>query len=135
MVAASAVDHQQHPSAQTQSQPQTGVSAAAGTPSSNHPEFSTWLSERGVDQTKISTLPVTRAGYIIDTIVAAADISEGDVILRVPNDLIVTLKRQVVTPLEGPPLAFWTFSRRTIAPVIDHLERLETCAVFVTKYT
>lgn len=92
MVAASAVDHQQHPSAQTQSQPQTGVSAAAGTPSSNHPEFSTWLSERGVDQTKISTLPVTRAGYIIDTIVAAADISEGDVILRVPNDLIVTLK-------------------------------------------
>lgn len=75
--------------------PSAGVplQPAADRSASSHPEFASWLSERGVDQSRITTQPVHRAGYVIDTTVAAMDLREGDVILRVPEDLVVTLNR------------------------------------------
>ncbi len=42
--------------------------------------------------------PVHRAGYVIDTTVAATDLREGDVILRVPEHLVVTLNRCAARP-------------------------------------
>ena len=46
-----------------------------------------------MQQDKVTIQPIEKAGSVIDTTVAAADITEGDVVLRVPEDLVVTLNR------------------------------------------
>ena len=41
----------------------------------------------------MTTHPVDHGGYVIDSTVAARDIKDGEVILRVPEHLVVTLNR------------------------------------------
>jgi hypothetical protein len=41
----------------------------------------------------VTTHPVDHGGYVIDSTVAARSIREGEVILRVPEHLVVTLNR------------------------------------------
>lgn len=48
---------------------------------------------RGVQQDAVTTHPVDHGGYVIDSTVAARHLKEGEVILRVPDHLVVTLSR------------------------------------------
>ena len=83
----------------------SSAASGGGPASSNVPgvELLAWLKRMGAPQDKVTlrTLDVAAAGRPLDVTVAAAPVAPGDVVLSVPDELVVTVDRIVQSEALG----------------------------------